>query len=582
MPRGSRGRQSLNGSVTLRNNTSIILDESRNETFEFEEFVKRFEELNPDKKPEVELIGYEKTINLIKTQIEALLSRKKRSQDFILILGPSGTGKTTVINKLAKDYSAKLKYFYLPAPMMIEKKFGNPEETIRKIFLEAEQNAPSLIFIDEIESICADKRSQLDTGRIYNVLKQMLKVLKTRSSQVLVMAATDRPENLGPEIRKTCYFEKEIKFTLPSREDRINYLKHITQDECNIITPEQIEQIADATKHYSFLNLDRLHNEAINLSIMDGEKLISHKHLKSALDQYKPGTIKSIATECPPLKWSNIGGNEFAKKELQESVIWPLRHRKPFERRGISSNKGVLLYGPPGCSKTMLAQALATESGYNFISIKGPELFSKYVGDSEAAVRKLYRNARDIAPCIIFFDEIDGLAAERNDSSSVGEKVVTQLLTELNGITPLEDVFTIAATNRPDRLDKALLRPGRLDPAIYIPLPDESNRIEIFRVHMQPPLPLKFGEESFEDVIKKLASLTEGYSGAEIAKICRLANVISFRESLESSLGDSVSSNADDSITWRHFEEALAKVEPGTDAEQLKAYEQFRQRSKVL
>lgn len=573
MGRQGQGRKSLNSSIVTVTNNSLLEDADKQAIeLEYAEFVKRFGRPDLDEESKIDLIGYEDTIKLLKDKIESLLEASSE-QDFALITGPSGTGKTTVVRKLAEQYSKqKLSFFYLKSSWTLERQFGNPETRLRSLFDEAIQKAPSLIFIDKVDLICSEKRSQNDTkDRVFNILEDKLESLNLGQARVLVLAATDKPEVLDPQMRKPCYFSDEIRFTLPKRQDRVQYLEYVTYKHKSSLTLEEIEQIADASHCYSYRDLSKLCNIAskyVKVCRNNNDELIDYPAMRFALSQFKPVAIKSITTPCPPLKWEDIGGVEAVKRELQESVIWPLEHRSKFQRLGICSNKGAILYGPPGCSKTMLAQALATESGYNFISIKGPELFSKWVGDSEAAVRKLYRNAREIAPCIIFFDEIDGFAPERSDnqSSSVGDKVVAQLLTELNGIEPLDNVFTIAATNRPDRVDSALLRPGRLDPAIYIPLPSESDRREIFKVHMRP-LSLKF-DESLDGVVDSLAAQTTGYSGAEIANVCRVAGTLALRESLEN-----------ESIELKHFMAALDKVKPRTRNEQLEAYKKFQERS---
>jgi len=576
MGRKGPGKPSLNSSVVTVTNGSFMDDTDRvGVEISYSEFIRRFGRHDLEEDSRVELIGYERTISHLKDKIETLLTSNTVGQDFALVTGPSGTGKTAVIRKIAEQYSKAtedhpaLTFFYLKASWTLEKQFGNPETRIRSLFDEAVQKAPSLIFIDRIDLICSEKRSQNDSkDRVFNVLEDKLESLNALSARVLVLAATDRPEVLDPQVRKPCYFGDEIRFTLPTRNDRYEALKHIISKHDSNLTHDQIGQIADSSHCYSYRDLSKLCNMAVKNSKKLNGSVLDSASLKLALSQFKPVAIKSITTPCPPLRWEDIGGVEEVKKELQESVIWPLEHREKFQKLGICSNKGAILYGPPGCSKTMLAQALATESGYNFISVKGPELFSKWVGDSEAAVRRLYRNAREIAPCIIFFDEIDGFAPERSDnqSSSVGDKVVAQLLTELNGVEPLDNVFTIAATNRPDRVDSALLRPGRLDPAIYIPLPSENDRREIFKVHMRP-LCLRF-EEPMEAIVDKLAARTSGYSGAEVANICRVAGTLALRESLKN-----------EHIEWKHFEEALEKVKPRTRVEHLKAYEKFQKRS---
>lgn len=601
--RGQNNRQSLNSSVVTVTNNSVVEEKDQNNEQaapDYNEFVKRFgrpdlgDAASNDQNP---LIGYEQTIKKLRERIDNLLNTKEsRDVDFALLTGPSGTGKTTTVRRLAQEYTdadKKLSYFYLKSSWTLEKQFGNPEQRLRLLFDEAVQKSPSLIFIDKIELICCEKRHHhADANRVFNVLEDKLEMLNNSpSARVLVLAATDRPDLLDAQCRKPCYFGDEIRFTLPTRDDRVAMLRHILSSaefgNLHELTEDQIDQVAEASHCYSYRDLKKLCNNATGA---DAGHRLTFESLRKAQKQFKPVAIASITTPCPPLRWSDIGGVDDVKRELQESVIWPLEHRDKFQRLGICSNKGAILYGPPGCSKTMLAQALATESGYNFISVKGPELFSKWVGDSEAAVRRLYRNAREIAPCIIFFDEIDGLAPERSESSgsgggsSVGDKVVAQLLTELNGVEPLDNVFTIAATNRPDRVDSALLRPGRLDPSIYIPLPSSRDRREIFKVHMRP-LALELdsmpssseasssstaadAESPNDAAAEKLAKLTDGYSGAEIANVCRVAGTLALRESL-----------SNEHIAWKHFELALAKVRPRTRAEHLRAYEKFHERS---
>lgn len=541
-----RGRQSLNSSVIT--NVSVSEDD-------FSRLAERLSRTTT----EIKLVGYHETIAAINNEIDALISGTGEPE-FTLVTGPTGTGKTSFIRQFAKR--KELSFFFLEANWTTEKRFGNPEAYIEKIFEEAALKSPSLIFIDDIHLICSDKRSEI-RDRVFAVLLDELKSLKLQSARVLVYAATDKPELLDPQIRKYNYFSEEIKFSLPKKQDRIEILKHLTGEN---LTDEEVERLADACHCYSYVDFKKL----CKITVKDNQGTLNYCTLKKSLGQFKPVAVKSITTPCPPLRWEDIGGVDAAKEELQ-SIMWPLKFRDKFLKLGIGSGKGAILYGPPGCSKTMLAKALATESGFNFICIKGPELYSKFVGDSEAAVRKLYRSAREIAPSIIFFDEIDGFTPNRSDSqsSSVGDKVVTQLLAELDGIEPLHNVYTIAATNRPDRVDAALLRPGRLDPAIYIPLPSENDRVEIFKVHMRP-LALHF-DEPIETIIDGLASKTNGYSGAEIAKVCQVAGKLSLKENIDT-----------EAIELRHFDEALKVVRPKTKAEQLKVYEDFQQEAPLL
>lgn len=553
-----------------KHNSSYI--ESGDTKLSYAELLRKFDRTDLYDPSDIDFIGYKITKDLIKEKFDNFLSSD--GIDFLLITGPRGVGKTTLIKKLAETYVAesiknnghnpRLHYYHLESSLVtIEKQFD-----LIAFFREVTANAPSIVFIDKIDEICMEKKLDKQDRVTFNLLINKLKNLVATSPKILLIAATNRPEVLDPDITEEGFFSEVVQINLPNQEDRLEILTHLTSKaEKSKLTTKDLEQIAQSSTGYSYRLLCKLFKLAQKYCVRNCDGYLNLESFRWALAECKSSLAKSVTTPCPPLHWDDIGGVDNVKLELQRSVIAPLQMREKFLEYGIVPRRGTILYGPPGCSKTMLAQALATESNYNFISVNGPELFSKWVGDSEAAIRRLYRNAREIAPCIIFFDEIDGLVPKRSESSNsnVGDKVVTQLLTELNGIQPLEKVFTIAATNRPDKIDRALMRRGRLAPMIYIPLPDEKDRREIFRVHTKR-MKLQLGDS----IIEKLAKQTEGYSGAEIADVCQVAGEIA--------LFESIGSMKSSEIEWRHFEESLRKVEPQTQEEDLKVHEQFRKR----
>lgn len=566
-----QGRQgTLNSSVVTLTNNSMLADEEP-----YDEFIKRFN-LKPID-DSIELIGCEASISAIKKKIEFLLytaNDKPLEQDFALITGPPKSGKTTVVRKLVNQYSnnsedtekPKLTSFYLDASWALEKQFG--ETRLRLLFDEAIKKAPSLIFIDKLELICATKRSQNDVReRMFNVLLSELEGLTKESAKVMFLAATSHPELLDSQLKETCLFDTEIRFSLPSKKDRADYLTKVLEQIPNELIPGQVESIAEATHCYTFIELHRL--TLLARQIATSEKLnLDLPVFDKALSQFKPIAVKSVATPCQPVFWTDIGGYDNVKKKLK-SIINSVEDQESITTKFLRPRIGALLYGPPGCSKTMLAQALATESGYNFICVNGPELFRKYVGDTEAEVRRLYKNAREIAPCIVFFDEIDGFCPPRGDNqnSSIEAKVVTQLLPVLNGVEPLDRVITLAATNRPNRVDRALLRYGRLDQTIYIPLPDEKDRREIFKLYLRL-LPLKIDYDiTLDEVLDELAAKTEGYSGADIACICKVAGQLARDDGLVGG-----------QFEQRHLLAAFDEVQASVIDEDLKVYESFQRR----
>ncbi len=460
----------------------------------------------------------------------------------------------------------------------------NSEARLREIFKEAEDNAPSIIFIDEIDAI-APKREEV-TGEVERrVVAQILALMDGLESrgETIVIGATNRPNALDPALRRPGRFDREIEIGVPDMNERLEILQIHTRRMPGIDAVDT-EKLAVITHGFVGADLAALGREAamkklreilpeINLSedtipptVLDNLK-VEDRHFEDALKEIHPSAIREVFIEVPNVKWDNIGGMDSIKQELIEIVEWPLKQKDSFKRLGINPPRAVLLFGAPGTGKTLLAKALATESQVNFISVKGPELLSKWVGESEKAIREVFRKARTASPALVFFDEIDAVATRRGsgDSSGVNERVISQLLTELAGIEPLRDVVVLAATNRPDMIDPALLRPGRFDRVVYIPPPDEESRRLILNIHTKN-MPLA------EDVnLDRLAKETEYYVGADLEAICREAGMIALREGLDTNI-----------VEWRHFEASLSRVHSSCTPEMMKWYEnqesQFRRR----
>ena len=493
----------------------------------------------------------------------------------VLLHGPPGTGKTLLAKAVAGETNAN--FYLINGPEIMSKYYGQSEENLRKKFEEAEANAPSIIFIDEIDAIAA-KREEVQGEVEKRVVAQLLGImdgLKSRG-KVIVIAASNIPNALDPALRRPGRFDREIEIGVPGKEGRLTILKIHTRS-MPLTDDVKLEDIADITYGFVGADLSALAKEAamivirrvlpdINLKEAHTipkdllERLvISKKDFMDALKIVRPSAMREILVEVPNVKWDDVGGLDNVKQELIEAVEWPLKQPESFKRLGITPPKGILLYGPPGTGKTMLAKAVATESGANFISVKGPELLSKWVGESEKAVRKIFEKARQLSPSIIFFDELDSLAPKRGSGSDSGvsEKVVNQLLTEINGLVDMNDVVVIAASNRPDMIDSALLRPGRFDRMILTQIPDQPMREKIFALHTKN-MPLKNVD------LKKLSAETEGYVGADIEVISREAAMLALRRD----------NNAKE-INHSHFEEALGKVKPSIDAETKLAYERL-------
>ena len=503
----------------------------------------------------------------------------------ILIYGPPGVGKTLLAKALANEIGA---YFVaINGPEIMSKFYGESEERLREVFKEAQENAPSIVFIDEIDSI-APKREEV-TGEVEKrVVAQLLTLMDgiQERGKVIVIGATNRPDDVDPALRRPGRFDREIEIRPPDKQGRLEILQVHTRS-MPLDSDVNLAEIADLTKGYTGADLAALAKEAamaavrefMNTGKVDLSKpgeikkevletlKVSRRHFLEAMKVVRPTLIREVFVEVPEVHWSDIGGLESAKQELREVVEWPLKYSDVFQKMGVEPPKGVLLFGPPGTGKTLLAKAVATESGANFIAIRGPEVLSKWVGESEKAIRDVFRRAREVAPVVVFFDEIDAIAPARGYSfdSGVTDRIVNQLLTEMDGLVPLNNVVVLAATNRPDIVDPALMRPGRFDRVIYVPPPDKDSRKQIFQVHLRK-VPLA------NDVdIDRLADLTEGYTGADIAAVVREAVFAKLREKLEPG-----------PVEWRHFQQALKKVKPSLTREDVARYEQMGDRLKKL
>ena len=501
----------------------------------------------------------------------------------ILLYGPPGTGKTLLAKAVANETDA---YFIaINGPEIMSKFYGESEQRLREIFEEAKEHAPAIIFIDEIDAI-APKREEV-TGEVEKrVVAQLLALMDGLEARgdVIVIGATNRPNAVDPALRRPGRFDREIEIGIPDKRGRLEILKVHTRS-MPLAKDVDLEKLAEITHGYVGADIAALCREAAMKALrrvlpkidLEREEIpvevletieVTMEDFMNAYREITPSALREIEVEVPTVRWTDIGGLEEVKQQLREAVEWPLKYPDSFRRLGIDPPKGILLYGPPGTGKTLLAKAVATESEANFVSIKGPEVFSKWVGESERAVRELFRKARQVAPSIIFIDEIDALAPMRglvSTDSGVTERVVSQLLTEIDGLERLEGVVVIAATNRPDIIDPALLRPGRFDRLIYVPPPDEKARLEILKVHTRR-MPLA------EDVdLLEIAKKTEGYTGADIEVLVREAGLLALRENINT-----------DKVYARHFEEALKKVKPSLTQDIIKFYEAWNERARKV
>ena len=501
----------------------------------------------------------------------------------ILLYGPPGCGKTLLAKAVANETDA---YFIaINGPEIMSKFYGESEQRLREIFEDAKEHSPAIIFIDEIDAI-APKREEV-TGEVEKrVVAQLLALMDGLEARgdVIVIGATNRPNALDPALRRPGRFDREIEIGVPDKQGRYEILQVHTRN-MPLADNVDLRKLADITHGFVGADLAALCREAAMKALrrvlakidLDKDEIpteileqleVRMEDFMNAFREITPTALREIEVEVPNVRWSDIGGLEEVKQELKEAVEWPLKHPEAFRRLGIDPPKGILLYGPPGCGKTLLAKAVATESEANFVSVKGPEIFSKWVGESERAIRELFRKARQVAPSVIFIDEIDAIAPIRGagfGDSMVTERVVSQLLTEIDGLEKLEGVVVIGATNRPDILDPALLRPGRFDRVVYVPPPDRKARYEILKIHTRR-MPLA------EDVnLEELADITEGFSGSDLEVLVREAGLLALREDINAK-----------KVYRRHFEQALKKIKPSITPEMLRYYKAWSERSKGI
>jgi transitional endoplasmic reticulum ATPase len=484
----------------------------------------------------------------------------------VLLHGPPGTGKTLLAKAVANETNAN--FYSISGPEIMSKFYGESEERLREVFKEAEENAPSIIFIDEIDSI-APKREEVSGDVEKRVVSQLLTLMDGIQSRgkLVVIGATNRPNAIDPALRRPGRFDREIDIGIPDEQGRLDILLIHTRG-MPLTEDVNLESIAKVTHGFVGADLEALSKEAAMRSLrrilpeinLEQPKIpaeilnkikITKQDFDEALRDIQPSALREVLVQRPNMGWDDIGGLQQVKEELAEAIEWPLKHANLFAEANVEPPKGILLYGPPGTGKTMIAKAVAATSEANFISIKGPELISKWVGESEKGVREVFRKARQAAPCVIFFDELDAIAPRRGGSegdSHVTERVISQMLTELDGLEDLKGVVVIGATNRPDIIDEALLRPGRFDRILEVPVPDKETRKHIFQIHTKKK-PLE------SDVnIDKLMEMTEGMTGADIAALVNAAAMTAIKEHVRQKGGSKLR------ISMRHFETALNKI----------------------
>ena len=507
----------------------------------------------------------------------------------VLLYGPPGTGKTLLAKAVANESQAH--FISISGPEIMSKFYGESEARLREIFKEAREKAPSIIFVDEIDSI-APKREEV-TGEVERrVVSQMLSLMDGLEGRgkVIVIAATNRPNAIDPALRRPGRFDREIEIKVPDKKGRRDILaihsRNMPLADDTQELPVNIDKIASVSHGYVGADLEYLCKEAAMKCLrrllpelnLEEEKLppetldkliVNHDDFTKALIEVTPSGMREVFIENPDIKWEEVGGLEDVKQELQEAVEWPMKYPALYDKLGHSMPRGILLHGPSGTGKTLLAKAVATQSEANFVSVRGPELLSKWVGESERGIREIFKRARQSAPCVVFFDEIDSIAPIRGagGETAVTERVVSQLLTELDGMENMHGVIVLAATNRADMIDPALLRPGRFDKIIQIPLPDKESRKSILKINAEKIPTISESSDPKHVDFDKLAEITDGLSGADTASIANTAVSLVIHEFLDShpDVKEIEKASIDAKVTMKHFEEAVKKVREQKD-----------------
>ncbi len=554
------------GIVVINNSTEIIIKEEP--SAKADEYKSRvtYEDVGG---LEDELRRIREMIELPIKHPELFLTLGISSPKGVLLYGPPGTGKTLIAKAVARESGAS--FYSIQGPEIMGSYYGQSEERLRNVFEQAEASAPSIVFIDEIDSIAPNRNTV--TGEMERrVVAQLLTLMDGLSvrGDVIVIAATNREDAIDPALRRPGRFDREIEIGIPGRDGR-NEILGVHLRNMPLDDDVSTEKLAAMTQGFVGADLAALAREAAmkcltrHLGDFDLDKPISNKTLESmkvnmedfyrALSEVEPSGMREVIVDVPKVAWSDVGGLEAVKKEIREVFI-PSEDKKAFERLGIRPPRGVLFYGPPGTGKTLIAKAVANESGSNFICVNGPEIASKWMGESEKAIRQIFKRAKQMAPCIIFFDEIDSIAPRRgsDDVSASWERVVNQLLTSMDGIEELKNVTVMAATNRPDMIDPALLRPGRFDKLILIGKPDLESRLRILEIHTRN-MPLMNVD------LMDIADCTDGYVGADLEALCREAGLCAFRENPNSKY-----------ITKKHFDAALRMIRPSVDPKVIESY----------